>query len=155
MKPIAAKSIPADSTRSLYPEPFASLMEGRSKRKLGNYFGLVNFGVNLTELAPGALSALKHHHVTQDEFIYILQGAATLIYGSERFEMNPGDCFGFPKNSGIASQLRNDSDERVIYLEIGDRSPNDHVAYPDDDLQARCGDDGVWWFYHNDGTPYE
>ena len=68
-KPIQAKQIPAEAAQSLYPEPFKSMMNGRIKRKLGNHFGLSNFGVNLTELQPHAMSALKHCHSKQDSFI--------------------------------------------------------------------------------------
>ena len=57
---------------SNYPEPFATQTQGREKRPLGDLFGLTNFGVNLTTLEPGAVSALRHAHTTQDEFIYIL-----------------------------------------------------------------------------------
>ena len=63
---------------SNYPEPFASQMQGREKRTLGDLFGVTNFGVNLTQLAPSAVSALRHAHTTQDEFIYILEGHPTL-----------------------------------------------------------------------------
>lgn len=49
----------AQRTRpSNYPEPFASLMQGRTKRPLGDLFNLKNFGVNLVHLPPGSLSAL-------------------------------------------------------------------------------------------------
>ncbi len=94
-KPVVAQNIPAISVGSLYPEPFASMMTGRLKRKLGNYFGLENFGINLTELAAGAMSALKHQHTRQDEFIYILTGTPTLIYGNEKYYLKPGECMGF------------------------------------------------------------
>lgn len=57
---------------SNYPEPFASQMQGREKRPLGDLFGLTNFGVKHTTLAPGGVSALRHAHTAQDEFIYIL-----------------------------------------------------------------------------------
>ena len=59
---------------SNYPQPFAARMTGREKRPLGELFGLMNFGVNLTRLAPGAASALRHAHTRQDEFVYILEG---------------------------------------------------------------------------------
>jgi hypothetical protein len=32
---------------------------------------LTNFGVNLTRLAPGAVSALRHAHSRQEEFVYV------------------------------------------------------------------------------------
>jgi uncharacterized cupin superfamily protein len=88
--------------KTIYPQPYAALVEGRLKRKLGEYFGLTNFGVNLTHLAPGAISALAHHHSKQDEFIFILEGTLTLVLGKEEFVLNPGDCYGFKAGTGIA-----------------------------------------------------
>jgi uncharacterized cupin superfamily protein len=75
---IVAAEAPLRAKPSNYPEPFASRMAGRHKRPLGDLFGLANFGVNLTQLLPGAVSALRHGHTKQDEFVYILQGYPTL-----------------------------------------------------------------------------
>jgi uncharacterized cupin superfamily protein len=71
--PIALTAIDAPKRvkPSNYPEPFASQMQGREKHPLGDLFGLTNVGVNLTTLAPGAVSSLRHAHTTQDELIYI------------------------------------------------------------------------------------
>lgn len=77
--PIQAVSVPLPDKKTVYPQPFASQVDGRTKKKLGDHFGLTHFGVNLTELAPGAISALLHHHSKQDEFIYILEGTPTLL----------------------------------------------------------------------------
>jgi uncharacterized cupin superfamily protein len=153
-KPIKAEAIAESRSKTLYPEPFAALMDGRSKRKLGDHFGLENFGINLTKLSPGAMSALKHRHLKQDEFIYILSGTPTLVYGEKEYEMAPGDCFGFKCNNGVAHHLVNNSNSQVVYLEIGDRTPGDQVEYPDDDLLALSSKNGSWAFLHKDGTPY-
>ena len=153
-KPISAKSVPLPEVNSLYPEPFASLMEGREKRKLGDHFGLSNFGINQTTLAPGAISALSHHHSKQDEFIYILEGVATLLHGEDEHLLSPGDCMGFKAGSGVATQLVNRSSGPVVYLELGDRTAGDEVDYPNDDLKAVQQMDGVWKFSHKDGRPY-
>ncbi len=152
--PIAALAIPPETRKTLYPEPFAACVAGREKRKLGDYFGLVNFGVNLTRLAPGAVSALLHHHATQDELIYVLDGAPTLVLDEQRHRLAPGDCHGIRAGSGIAAQLVNETDADVLYLEIGDRSPNDRVEYPRDDLRAELDENGRWRFLHKDGRPY-
>ena len=56
---IDAAAVPSRRVRAVYPEPFARLFEGRDKKALGNAFNLTNFGVNLTRLAPGAISALR------------------------------------------------------------------------------------------------
>lgn len=138
---------------SNYPEPFASRMTGREKRRLGDLFGLSNFGVNLTKLSPGASSALRHAHSKQDEFIYILSGHPVLITDAGESQLAPGMCTGFKAGTGNAHQLFNRTNEEVHYLELGDRCPGDSVEYPDDDLQAVLVD-GKWQFSHKDGAPY-
>ena len=75
---ITALEAPKRVKPSNYPEPFGSRMSGRHKQPVGDLFGLANFGVNLTRLEPGAVSALRHAHTRQDEFIYVLQGHPTL-----------------------------------------------------------------------------
>lgn len=76
---VVALEISPRTKPSNYPEPFASRMAGREKRPLGDFFGLSNFGVNLTRLIPGAGSALRHAHAMQDEFLYILEGHPVLV----------------------------------------------------------------------------
>jgi uncharacterized cupin superfamily protein len=152
--PISAKSIPASMGKTNYPEPYASLVKGRLKRKLGECFGLTNFGVNLTDLSPGAMSALAHSHSKQDEFILVLEGTPTLVLGKEEFTLNPGDCYGFKAATGLAHQLVNRSQENVTYLEIGDRTEGDEVEYPNDDLKATQLPNGKWALMHKDGRAY-
>lgn len=152
--PISAKSIPAPAGKTIYPELFASLVQGRQKRKLGDYFGLTNFGVNLTHLSPGAISALVHSHSKQEEFILVLEGSPTLVLGNEEFVLHPGDCYGFKAGTGIAHQLINQTQENVTYLEIGDRIEGDEVEFPKDDLKATQLPNGEWALTHKDGRPY-
>lgn len=150
---VQASQAPLRDKPSNYPEPFASMMAGRQKRPLGDLFGLRNFGVNLTHLAPGARSALRHGHSRQDEFIYVLQGHPSLLTDAGRTRLSPGDCAGFAAGTGDAHCLLNETADEVIYLEVGDRSAGDEAHYPDDDLRAeRVGQ--VWRFLHRDGRPY-
>lgn len=150
---IVAAEAPLRTKPSNYPEPFASRMKGREKRPLGDVFGLANFGVNLTRLAPKAISALRHAHSKQDEFIYILQGKPTLKTDEGCTQLSPGMCAGFKAGTGNAHHLINETEEEVLYLEIGDRTPGDEGSYPDDDLQA-LRVDGTWVFARKDGTAY-
>ena len=151
---VVAAEAPPRTTPSNYPEPFASRMAGREKRPLGNLFGLSNFGVNLTRLSPGAVSALRHMHSTQDEFIYVLAGHPVLRTDGGDTPLSPGMCAGFRAGTGNGHHLINRTREYVVYLEIGDRSAGDSVTYPDDDLQAVLGANGMWQFAHKDGTLY-
>lgn len=150
---VIASEVPARIKPSVYPEPFASRMAGREKRPLGDLFGLTNFGVNLTRLAPQAVSALRHAHTKQDEFVYILQGHPTLHTDEGRTRLSPGMCAGFKAGTSNGHRLINETEEEVIYLEVGDRTPGDEGSYPDDDLKALIVD-GKWKFVHKDGSPY-
>lgn len=150
---VMAEAVPARLKPSSYPEPFLSRVGKREKRALGDFFGLANFGVNLTKLAPGGQSSLLHRHSTQDEMVYILQGQPTLVTDRGESKLGPGMCAGFPAQ-GLAHQLVNRTDTDVIYLEIGDRLSGDTGSYPNDDIQAAMGPDGKWFFTRKDGTPY-
>ena len=150
---VIACEVPPRTKASAYPEPFASRMAGREKRPLGDLFGLTNFGVNLTRLAPNAASALRHAHTRQDEFIYVLEGRPTLHTDEGRTQLCPGMCAGFRAGTVNGHRLINETDEEVRYLEIGDRTPADEGSYPDDDLKALMVD-GKWKFVHKDGSPY-
>jgi uncharacterized cupin superfamily protein len=150
---IVASSAPPRTKPSNYPEPFFSRMGKREKRPLGDLFGLKNFGVNLTRIAPGGESSILHRHSRQDEFVYILEGEPTLVTETEEVVLSPGMCAGFPAQ-GIAHQLVNRTDRDVVYLEIGDRTAGDEGTYPRDDLMATLGADGKWSFTHKDGRPY-
>jgi uncharacterized cupin superfamily protein len=150
---VVATEVAPRTRPSVYPEPFASRMNGREKRPLGDLFGLSNFGVNLTRLLPGACSALRHAHARQDEFIYILHGHPVLLTDAGETQLSPGMCAGFRAGTGNAHHLLNRTREEVLYLEVGDRSAGDSVVYPDDDLEGVLVD-GKWKFAHKDGSPY-
>ena len=150
---VAAEALPRTKP-SNYPEPFASRMAGRVKRPLGDLFGLANFGVNLTRLTPGSVSALLHSHSRQDEFVYVLEGQPTLVTEAGETLLSPGMCAGFKGGTGIGHQLVNRTNSDVVFLEVGDRSPGDTGSYPADDIQAVLGPDGKWQFTHKDGTAY-
>jgi uncharacterized cupin superfamily protein len=150
---IVAQDAAPRARPSNYPEPFASRMAGREKRALGDVFGLANFGVNLTRLAPGGSSALRHAHSKQDEFVYILRGTPVLVTDAGETALSPGMCAGFKAGTGVSHHLVNRTGEDVVYLEIGDRSAGDRVTYPADDIQAAFVN-GAWRYSRKDGTPY-
>jgi uncharacterized cupin superfamily protein len=158
---IDSSNVP-ETTGSNYPEKFKSLVAGRFKKRLGNIANLKNFGVNLVKLKPGSRSALRHWHTKQDEFIYILEGEATLVTNAGKQILKSGMAAGFPAGEADGHHLLNLSNTDVVYLEIGDRlcrcaernrTSQDTVDYPDDDLIA-VDDAGTWRFTHKDGSFY-
>jgi len=151
---ISSSDAPLRTRKSVYPEPYASLMDKRFKHPLGELFGLRSFGVNLTRIAPGGMSALRHAHTKEEEFIFVLQGHPTLVTDEGRTRLAPGMCAGFPAGTGNGHNLVNETDAEVVYLEVGDRQPMDSVTYPDDDLMIELAPNGAWLFRHKDGRPY-
>ena len=140
-------------TGSAYPEPFKSRVSGRRKQRLGDALGLRNFGVNLTTIPPGAVSALRHWHSHEDEFIYLVSGELVLMTGEAEQVLKPGKCAGFPAGKPDGHCLVNRTGKDAVYLEVGDRRPDDAVTYPDDDIAGRATPQGRR-FTRKDGTPY-
>lgn len=137
-----------------YPAPLAQGFAGRVRRRLGDAVGLTQFGVNLTTLAPGAMSAHRHWHAREDEFIYVLCGELVLVTDEGERTLSASMAAGFPAGDGNGHHLINRSDEPATYLEIGTRSPDEVAHYPDVDLVAEKRA-GVLVFLRKDGTPYE
>src|SRR5215475_3317986 len=121
---VAAAVSPAHAGRG-YPEPFTARVAGRERRALGDAFGLTHFGVNLTRLPPGGMSALRHAHMHEDEFVYIVEGAPILVTDQGETQLHAGMCAGFKAGSGDAHHLINRSERDVVYLEVGDRNAAD------------------------------
>ncbi len=140
-------------TGTNYPEGLKAIVEGRTKRKLGDAAGLTRFGVNLVTLAPGAASAHRHWHSHEDEFVYILDGAPTLVTDAGEQVLGPGMAAGFPAGVPDGHHLVNRTDADVTYLEVGNRDPDDTGGYSDVDLAVQKVD-GAYVFTHKDGTPY-
>jgi uncharacterized cupin superfamily protein len=149
---INPENIP-EKISSNYPEQFKPLVAGRSKKRLGDAAGLKNFGVNLTKLAPGSWSALRHWHAKQDEFIYVLEGELILVTNEGEQILTAGRAVGFPAGVANGHHLINRSNSVAIYLEIGDRTPDDEVTYPDVDLVAKHSPNG-WVFTRKNRSLY-
>lgn len=140
-------------TGSGYPEPFKSRVAARRKQRLGDALGLKNFGVNLTTIPPGATSALRHWHSHEDEFIYVVSGELVLVTDGGEQLLGPGTCAGFPAGKADGHCLVNRTERDAVYLEVGDRRPQDAVTYPDDDLAGQATPQGRR-FTRKNGTPY-
>ncbi len=117
MKPPALD--PADVAAvagSNYPQPFKSRVAARRKQRLGDALGLKNFGVNLTTIPPGAVSALRHWHSHEDEFIYIVSGELNLVTNDGEQRLTPGMCAGFPAGKADGHCLVNRAQRDAVLL---------------------------------------
>lgn len=143
----------ATQTGTGYPAPFVDRVKGRFRKKLGDAVGLTQYGVNLTTLAPGAESAVRHWHENEDEFVWIVSGELVLIEDEGETLLRPGDAAGFKAGVANGHHLVNRSDAPATYLEIGTRAETECGHYPDDDLAYAKDADG-FRFTRKDGSGY-
>jgi uncharacterized cupin superfamily protein len=146
------KSVEAHN-RTGYPEPYASQVVPREKRRLGDACGLTKIGVNLTTLYPGKVSSMRHWHSREDEFIYILEGEVVLKTDAGEQVLTAGMCAGFKAGVTDGHQLLNRGTGPVAYLEISNRDSDDVGDYSEADLRWNApGHRGR--FTRKDGMPY-
>jgi len=106
-------------------------------------------------LAPGAWSSQRHHHSHEDEIVFIVSGHPTLYEGDEGMSLSPGDVTTHPMGNGIGHQMRNETEQDVVYLVVGGRNPEtDNCVYPDIDLALPANGSRQRVFQHKDGTAY-
>jgi uncharacterized cupin superfamily protein len=135
-----------------YPPPHNAPCRERRRRRLGEVFGLSQFGVNLLELPPGAWSSQRHWHERQDEFVYVLEGEATLVTDEGETTLGPGMVAGFPAGTGNGHHIVNRSDGVVRLLEMGTRTGEETAHYSDIDMVYR-EDATVEGYFTKDGQP--
>ncbi len=141
--------------RQPYPPPWDTALAGKFRKVLGDALGLTQIGINLTRLAPGAISALRHWHTGEDEFVFVVSGEPTLVCDSGEQLLGPGHVAGFPAGSGDGHRLENRTDAEVEFLEIGTRATADRVHYTEDDLILdKTVAAPARRFSRRDGTPY-
>jgi uncharacterized cupin superfamily protein len=140
-------------TGSIYPEPYASQMAGRSSLRLGEAAGLTQFGANLVTVEPGARSSLRHWHRDEDEFVLVLEGELVLAQDEGEHAMRPGDCAGWPAGDTNGHCFFNRNDRPARFLVVGGKSRNEVVTYSDEDF-AIAMQDGKPSFTYRDGTPW-
>ena len=135
-----------------YPKEFAPVIAGREKQKLGDAVGLTQFGVNVSRIKAHSKSALRHWHESEDEFIYMLEGELVLHEDSGETVLKPGEAAGWKANGGIGHCLINRTDKDALYLEVGTRSTDERVHYPDVDFRMERDGTSRRWMRKN-GEP--
>jgi uncharacterized cupin superfamily protein len=138
---------------TFYPAEFQAECQGRHKQALGDAAGLIQFGVNITRISPGAASALRHWHEQEDEFIYMLEGELVLAENGGEVALKAGDAAGFKAGSGNAHRLINRGTLDAVYFEVGTRAKAERVHYPDVDLVMERDEKGRRYL-HRSGEPY-
>jgi hypothetical protein len=119
-----------------YPEPFNSRMGDADWRRLGNVFGLTQFGINLETFQPGAQSSLRHWHTTSSS-----------ISSKARW------CCGPTRGTRSCDRACAPGSGPACAMRITSSMPGDGCFYPDDDLMWVETEQGSH-AAHKDGTRY-
>jgi uncharacterized cupin superfamily protein len=110
---------------------FARGSNGLHRQDLSAAGGLRQFGVYIDSLDPGAWSSQRHWHTAEDEFLYMLQGEATLHDAGGAHILRAGDAVCWPHGDPDAHHLTNRSDAPCLWLIAGTRVAGDICHYPD------------------------
>jgi len=138
-------------TGSIYPEPYASQMAGRSSLRLGEAGGLTRFGANLVTLQPGAKSSLRHWHRHEDEFVMVTEGECVMVLDAGETPMRAGDCAAFPAGVADGHCFINRSSAEARFLVIGTKAKHEIATYSDVDMMVEMSG-GQARFTRRDGS---
>jgi uncharacterized cupin superfamily protein len=152
MPKIDIDNIPID-TATGYPSPFNKAVEGRSRKRLARFAGLVQFGVNICTLKPGAASSQRHWHEKEDELVYVLEGEVVLCEDDGETVLRPGDAAAWKAGVTNGHCLINRSDRDTVFIEVGTRAAADRAYYSDIDMMVARDEKGARYSKKN-GQPY-
>jgi uncharacterized cupin superfamily protein len=116
--------------------------------------GLTQFGAFVETLEPGASSSDRHWHEKEDEFLYMLDGIATLVEDDGEHALEPGDVCCWPAGVANGHHVVNRSDAPCTYLIVGSRFDTDTVHYSDID-KILIRENGSRRIVRRDGTQFE
>jgi len=123
---VRAADIAAHAQEFSHPWNPQSLMRGT---QLARSVGLKRTGVNYMRVPPGKESFVYHSHRHEEEWIYVLSGAATALIDGTEYPIAAGDFIGFPTPS-VAHLLRNTGTEDLVYLAGGENREFEIAEFP-------------------------
>ena len=113
--------------------------------------GITQFGACLETLPPGGWSSRRHRHSAEDEFVYILDGVATVIDDDGPHLLHPGDAAAWRHGDPNAHHITNTGPSPLRILTVGSRAAGDNCTYPDDGRRQVNGP-ARWQIIATDGT---
>jgi uncharacterized cupin superfamily protein len=90
-----------------------------------------HLGVRIEEISPGGSSSVHHYHTLEEEHVIMLEGAATLVLGTEEHILREGDHLWFEAGREEAHHIENRTSEMCKFLVFGERNKQDIVVYPE------------------------
>jgi uncharacterized cupin superfamily protein len=93
---------------------------------------LTQFGAYTDRLMPGCVSSRRHWHDSEDEFLLVLEGVATVVDDDGAHVLQPGDAACWRHGEPNGHHIQNLTDAPLVFLIVGSRIALDRCHYPDD-----------------------
>jgi uncharacterized cupin superfamily protein len=102
--------------------------------------GLTQFGAYLQTIDPGSVTSHRHWHSAEDEFLYVLDGEASVIDDDGRHVLGAGSAACWRHGDPNAHHVRNIGPGPLRILIAGSRAAMDICRYPDGDWMQVNGE---------------
>jgi len=100
-------------------------------REIGRVAGLLRIGLHVKRLPPGHRLSYPHAEESEEEFVYVLEGAVDAWIDGELHPMERGDLAAFPAGTGIAHTFINNGTSEAVLLVGGEGNKSDNrIVYP-------------------------
>jgi len=116
--------------------------------RLSDRVGMQRVHIKLMRLPPGKESFIPHAHTTEEEYVFVLEGAGTVTLNGVASDIGPGDYIGFPID-GVVHHLTNTGKSDLVYLTGGERADVEVALMPTIGKRALFKDNTVT-FYDED-----
>lgn len=125
---------------SIFQEDWHEMSEGErfqhARLSLTGTDNDTGLGCAVYKITPGKRAHPKHAHLANDEAIYVLAGAGTLVVGDEEVKLSEGEFALLPRGSDFAHVFVNDGSDDLVYLCLSTQNAPDIIHYPDSEKVA-------------------
>ncbi|MGH2834098.1 MAG: cupin domain-containing protein [Solirubrobacteraceae bacterium] len=108
------------------------------RARLSRQAGSERLGLSLWELPPGEAAYPYHYHLTEEEFLVVLDGRPSLRTPEGWRELQEGEVVSFLRGEQGAHQLVNRTEDSVRFLAFSTSGEPDIVIRPDSGTLDAC-----------------
>jgi uncharacterized cupin superfamily protein len=112
---------------------------------LGRLLGMTRIGINHERLPPGRRTSYPHAESTEEEFVFVLEGAPDVWIDGVLHRLAPGDAVAFPAGTGICHTFLNNTEAEVRLLVVGEPTKDGaRIHYPLNKLDHEANRTNAW-----------
>ena len=123
---VSLSDVPIEELKGPAGAPF-----GGKRQRVGAALGAAKLGYSVFAVPPGKAAFPFHTHYTNEEMIYIFEGAGLLRIGAEEAPVAAGTFIAFPAGADKPHQLINNGERDLKYLCVSTMEYPDITEYPD------------------------